>query len=74
MDGWMDGWTKLQTYHKLGNLFSGNSLLFQNSPLVNSTATSLGNELRLLAVELSRHGFLRNLRRFVLHLFLRLLL
>ena len=65
---------KLQTYHKLGNLFSGNSLLFQNSPLMNSTATSLSNELRLLAVELSRNSFLRNLGRFVLYLLLRLLL
>ena len=65
---------KTQTYHKLGNLFSGNSLFLQNSPLMNGTAAGLGNKLRLLAVELSRDGLLHNFNRLILRLFLSFLL
>ena len=46
------------TYDKVGNLFSGNAELFQNSPLIDIGTTGLSNQLGLLTVEFTGSSFL----------------
>lgn len=53
----------MTAYHELGNLLYWNTLLLQNGPLMHRTPSSLGNELRLLSMELPHSSLLLLLGR-----------